>query len=633
MLKLFLLQIFRKHASKWLVLFVDVFLLCISFILAYAIRFDFRPNFDILLLEKQLLFIIIIGLFSFFSVGSFKGIIRHTTIKDAYSILKALSIYFCIAYLLIKSNAFFGVLENFKLPGSILLIHYFLAIFYLIFSRFVFKYLFELVSSELHTVSNVLIYGAGDSGIITYNVLSTDKNKSYRVVGFLDDDKNKSNKQIDRTKIYAPEKINKKFLEDAKVSIVIISIQRIDSEKLLEITDYFLNLEVLVKIVPPIINWIDGNLEVNQIKNFTIDDLLKRPVVLINNPNLENDIKDKVILVTGAAGSIGSEISRQLSILDYQHLILLDQAESPLYDLQQEFNHNGVVDFTAIVANVRDQHRIEEIFNKFKPHKVFHAAAYKHVPLMEENPYEAVKVNVYGTKVVADLSIKYHVEKFVMISSDKAVNPTNVMGASKRTAELYTSSLYDAGKTKFITTRFGNVLGSSGSVIPLFKKQIESGGPLTVTHKDITRYFMTIPEACGLVLDAGTMGEGGEIFIFDMGKSVKIIDLAKRMIKLSGLKFPEEMDIIYTGLRPGEKLYEELLANGEKTQPTHHHKIMIAKCSEFNPKKIKEDIIGLCDLSVYSEASIIVSKLKEIVPEYKSQNSSYEELDKHQGSF
>jgi FlaA1/EpsC-like NDP-sugar epimerase len=331
--------------------------------------------------------------------------------------------------------------------------------------------------------------------------------------------------------------------------------------------------------------------------------------------------------VTGAAGSIGSEICRQIAKHPYRNLILVDQAESPLYDLQQEFIQAGIKNFTAIVANLRDAHRMEHIFNKYKPQRVFHAAAYKHVPLMEENPYEAVKVNVFGTKILADLAIAHQIEKFVMISSDKAVNPTNVMGATKRAAEIYISSLFNTGKTKFITTRFGNVLGSNGSVIPLFKKQIAAGGPLTLTHKDITRYFMTIPEACGLVLEAGTMGEGGEIFIFDMGRSVKIITLAKRMIKLSGLSYPDDIDIIYTGLRPGEKLYEELLANEENMLPTHHKKIMIAKVTDLDSQKSKEAIIALCDLSEYSDVNSIVTKLKEIVPEYISQNSSFEKLD------
>jgi FlaA1/EpsC-like NDP-sugar epimerase len=375
--------------------------------------------------------------------------------------------------------------------------------------------------------------------------------------------------------------------------------------------------------------WIEGDLEANQIKQINIDDLLDREQIVIDNPIVQREVTDKVVFVTGAAGSIGSEISRQLATCNLKLLVLIDQAESPLYDLQQELLQIGVTNFTAIVADVRDENRMAEIFKEFRPQKVFHAAAYKHVPLMEESPYEAVKINICGTKIIADLSIKFKVERFVMVSTDKAVNPTNVMGATKKAAEMYISCLSNQkSKTKFTITRFGNVLGSNGSVIPLFKKQIEKGGPLTLTHKDITRYFMTIPEACSLVLEAGTMGVGGEIYIFDMGESVKIFELAKRMISLSGFKYPTDIDIKITGLRPGEKLYEELLANGEDTTKTYHKKILIAKTIEIN----NENIYKIIDFLFMNKQKLsnneIVTKLKEIVPEYISNNSKFEILDK-----
>ena len=627
MLKKLFLKTFSKYASKWLVLLVDVILLCISFVLAYFIRFDYFSNLDYNLLISQIPIIVIIGIFSFLVVGSYKGIVRHTTLRDAFTIFTALTIFTSILEFFNILNSIFDLAANMVIPRSIVIINYLVANLLLIISRFIFKFFFALVSSKELLISNVLIYGAGASGRITYEVLNRDKKNNLQVLGFIDDDKNKINKQIDRTKIYRPTKIDEKFIATNKIKILIISIQHIKSERLLEIINCYSDLGLSVKIVPPIADWINGDLQVNQIKDFTIDDLLKRPIIQINNPILKKDLKDKVILVTGAAGSIGSEICKQISKHSYLHLILVDQAESPLYDLQQEFHQADIKNFTVIVANLRDAHRMETIFNKYKPQRVFHAAAYKHVPLMEENPYEAVKVNVFGTRILADLAIAHQVEKFVMISSDKAVNPTNVMGATKRAAEIYISSLFNTGKTKFITTRFGNVLGSNGSVIPLFKKQIAAGGPLTLTHKDITRYFMTIPEACGLVLEAGTMGEGGEIFIFDMGKSVKIITLAKRMIKLSGLSYPDDIDIVYTGLRPGEKLYEELLATEENMLPTHHKKIMIAKVTNLDTQKSKEDIISLCDLSEYSDVNSIVTKLKEIVPEYISQNSNFEKLD------
>ena len=627
MLKKLFLKTFAKYASKWLVLLVDIILLCISFILAYIIRFDYLSNLDFSLLIKQIPIIAIVGIFSFLVVGSYKGIVRHTTLRDAFTILTALTVFTSLLEFFNILNSIFDISANLNIPRSIVIINYLVANLLLIISRFIFKFFFALISTKEVLISNVLIYGAGASGRITYEVLNKDKKNRLQVLGFIDDDKNKINKQIDRTKIYKPNRITNKFITDNNITVLIISIQHIKSDRLLEIINHYSDLGLNVKIVPPIADWINGDLQVNQIRDFTIDDLLKRPIIQIDNPVLKEDLKDKVILVTGAAGSIGSEICRQITKNPYQHLILVDQAESPLYDLQQEFIQNDIKNFSAIVANLRDAHRMETIFNKYKPQRIFHAAAYKHVPLMEDNPYEAIKVNVFGTRILADLAIAYQVEKFVMISSDKAVNPTNVMGATKRAAEIYISSLFNTGKTKFITTRFGNVLGSNGSVIPLFKKQIAVGGPLTLTHKDITRYFMTIPEACGLVLEAGTMGEGGEIFIFDMGSSVKIITLAKRMIKLSGLSYPDDIDIVYTGLRPGEKLYEELLATEESVLPTHHKKIMIAKVTELDTQKSKEAIIALCDLCEHSDVNSLVTKLKEIVPEYISQNSNFEKLD------
>jgi FlaA1/EpsC-like NDP-sugar epimerase len=404
-----------------------------------------------------------------------------------------------------------------------------------------------VLSTELNAITNALIYGAGEAGIITYGALNRDRQNNYDIMGFIDDDPNKINKKIDRIKIFSFSKINAKYIDRYDIAEVIISTQKIKPSRLLEITDQLLALNVKVKIVPPLVTWIDGDLKANQIKQVNIDDLLDRKQIFIDNPIVQREVKGQVILVTGAAGSIGSEISRQIASYDVQHLVLVDQAESALYDLQQELHQKGLQNFSALVADVRDEKRMREIFEQFRPQKVFHAAAYKHVPLMEDSPYEAVKINILGTKNIADLSIKYKVDRFVMISTDKAVNPTNVMGATKRVAEMYISCVSkQQKKTKFTTTRFGNVLGSNGSVIPLFKKQIDHGGPLTVTHKDITRYFMTIPEACRLVLEAGTMGEGGEIYIFDMGKSVKIFNMAKRMISLSGLKYPENIDIKIT---------------------------------------------------------------------------------------
>ena len=373
-------------------------------------------------------------------------------------------------------------------------------------------------------------------------------------------------------------------------------------------------------------DWINGELKLSQIKKVQIEDLLNRVPINIKNSKISNELKDQVIFVTGGAGSIGSEIVRQIANYDYKSLVIIDQAESPLYDLQQELKQNGFHNFIPIVADIRDKNRMSMYLQEFKPTLIFHAAAYKHVPLMEYNAYEAIKVNVAGTKMLVDLAISFGVDKFVFVSTDKAVNPTNVMGATKRIAEMYISCMHQENKTKFITTRFGNVLGSNGSVIPLFRKQIEKGGPLTVTHKDITRYFMTIPEASQLVLEAAAMGRGGEIFIFDMGESVRIFDLAKNMIKLSGLRYPEDIDIKISGLRPGEKLHEELLASGENSLPTYHKKIMIGKVRELEYTKVRSKIDELCVSNIFFNSDT-VKLMKEIVPEFVSNNSDFCDLD------
>ena len=624
----FFLKTLNKYASRWLVLCIDVFLVCFSFILSYIIRFDISFDFNTENFFYQLPLVFIISLVSFLFVGSYKGIIRHTGTKDAFNVFLGVTIFSLSISFIVIVNQLFSFFKMFTIPKSIILIHYLVSVFVLILSRYIFKAFYEVLSTELNSITNALIYGAGNSGIITYGALTRETKNSYDIVGFIDDDPNKINKKIDSIKIYGFSKINVEFIEKYDISEVIISTKKIKPSRLLEITDKLLLLNVKVKIVPPLTQWIDGTLEANQIKQVRIDDLLDRQQILIDNPIVKREVDNKIILVTGAAGSIGSEISRQLASYNLIQLILIDQAESALYDLQQELHQKAISNFSALVADVRDKNRMREIFEKYKPQKVFHAAAYKHVPLMEDSPYEAVKINVLGTKTIVDLSIKFKVERFVMVSTDKAVNPTNVMGATKRVAEMYiscTSKLQK--KTKFTITRFGNVLGSNGSVIPLFKKQIENGGPLTVTDKGITRYFMTIPEACRLVLEAGTMGEGGEIYIFDMGKSVKIFDMAKRMISLSGLKYPDDIDIKITGLRPGEKLYEELLADGENTTKTYHDKIMIAKTQKIDAKEIKPKIEELTTTFSDLNNSDLVAVMKDLVPEYVSNNSEFEKLD------
>lgn len=617
----------QKYASKWLVFGIDLTIVLLAFLMAYFIRFNFTLNFDLKQFLFQIPFIFVVAAYSFLVVGSFKSVIRHTGFTDVVNLFKSIVFMSTFSILFILFNRITGLFSGFTIPLSIIVIHSLLSFVALSSSRLFFKMAYKELKCKLISAKRVLIYGAGDSGIITYNALVSNLSSRYNVVGFIDDDVKKNGKSINGVPILSKNKITKKYVESNMIDEIVASSQTIDSNNLLNLIDSLIDLDVKITKVPPIEKWINGELNAKQIKQVEIEDLLGRPPIEIDNPNLVNEFRGEVVLITGAAGSIGSELVKQISNFDVKQLILVDQAESALYDVQQDLKRGGKHNFTAIVADIRDGLRVDSIFQQHKPSMVFHAAAYKHVPLMERFPYEAININVNGTKLLADTSSRYNVKKFVFVSTDKAVNPTSVMGATKRMAEMYISCLQKESKTKFITTRFGNVLGSNGSVIPLFKKQIENNKSLTLTHKEITRYFMTIPEASQLVLEAGTMGKGGEIFIFDMGKSVKIYDLAKNMIKLSGLRFPEDIDISITGLRPGEKLYEELLANGENTLSTYHKKIMISKTRELDYDKVKSDIEDLCITNRFQNNNIVM-KMKHLIPEYKSNNSDYERFDR-----
>lgn len=628
MFKKYFQHITSKNAPKWLVLAIDIYIVINTFILAYLIRFNFQLNFDLAKFSMQLPLIALVALLSFLIVGSYKGIVRHTGVRDAINIFVANSIMLLFLGGMVLVNRSFNIVSNFTIPLSILVIHYLLNMLLLIASRFIFKEIYCFLISDYRTAKRVLIYGTDEAGILTYSVLKDDKDNSVQIIGFIDDEKSKKGKTINRLNVYDSAAIDKEFISSKRVDEIILATQKIQPSQLIELTTNFAQLSVKVKIAPPIKTWIESELKSHQIKDVNVVDLLGRAPIELNNPILAQEFSEKIVLITGAAGSIGSEIAKQAANFNYKHIILIDQAESELYNLQQYFSAKNLHNITSIVADVRNEKRMDSIFKQYQPTIVYHAAAYKHVPFMEENPYESVCVNVLGTKIVAELSLKYTVEKFVMISTDKAVNPTNVMGATKRIAEMYMSCLNKKGSTKFITTRFGNVLGSNGSVIPLFQSQIKNGGPLTVTHKEITRYFMTIPEACQLVLEAGAMGKGGEIFVFDMGESIKIYDLALNMIHLSGKKYPDDIAIDIIGLRPGEKIHEELLGTSENTTATYHHKIMIAKIKETDDEdSVCDKIIALCDLNKEMNIKNTVLKIKEIVPEFISNNSKYEALD------
>lgn len=624
-----LLKLSNRYASKWLVLLFDVCVVLFTFFFAYLIRFNFVIDFNFSYFFKQLPFVLIAATISFLVVGTHKGVVRFTGVKDVINIVVGVNILATILIISTYLSRKYNYEAVFDVPGSIIYIHLLLNIFFLVALKFIIKSVYKAIISEFEVNKRVLIYGAGNSGIITYEALNNDSKSHVEVLGFIDDNESKIGKKINLVKVYGIESITPKFIEKYKIDEVIISIQNIQPNRLLTITNTLFDLGLNVKIVPKVQEWIEGDLSTGQIKDINIEDLLGREPIKIDNPLLKEEYDNQVILITGAAGSIGSELVRKLTPYQYKKLILLDNAESSLYDLQLELKNNDIEKFEIVVLDIRNKERLDFIFDTYKPNIVFHAAAYKHVPLMEQNPYEAVTVNVYGTYNVAKLAVKHGADKFVLISTDKAVNPTNVMGATKRIAEMCVCCMRSLGngKTKFITTRFGNVLGSNGSVIPLFKKQIESGGPITLTHQDIIRYFMTIPEACQLVLEASAMGLGQEIFVFDMGKPVKIFDLAKNLILLSGLKYPEDIDIKIIGLRPGEKIYEELLTSGENIKPTYHEKILIAKCEKVDAQEIEPLILDLCNISPAAQNIYIVSKIKELVPEYAPNNSKYEVLN------
>jgi FlaA1/EpsC-like NDP-sugar epimerase len=632
---LFIRRYSNRFLSRWLVLAIDVIIAIFSFLVATALRLNFR--YEELHLEVfiyHFVFLLSIRFITFLYFKTYSGIIRHTSIEDAVLILKTIFSGTMVAAIISLAIRYFLHVETLiYVPISILVIDFFICLFLMVSLRFMVKKFYESFINEFKPAVGVLIYGAGYSGLLTKNVIQNDRGINYQVLGFIDDNESKVGKTIEGIRVFNLGEALDKFVDTYEGLQVIMAIKNINIQAKRKISDVFLDRGVVVKTLPPVDKWVGGEFAINQIHNVKIEDLLGREEIQMNNKMISEEMNSKSILVTGAAGSIGSEIVRQLIAYFPSKIILVDQAESGLFDLEYELVGRipSNTEIVVKVADVSDINRMSYIFRTHKPSIVFHAAAYKHVPLMEKNPYEAVKINILGTRILADLAAENAVDKFVMVSTDKAVNPTNVMGATKRFAEMYTQSMnqLEGMHTKFIATRFGNVLGSNGSVIPLFKKQIERGGPVTVTHPDITRYFMTIPEACELVLEAATMGEGGEVFVFDMGESVKIINLAKKMITLSGMRVDRDIEIKFTGLRPGEKLYEELLSTDENTLPTHHPKILIAKVNV--PSYSYMDIQMNLMQEVLDEGgnnNELVSKIKEVIPEYKSNNSIFEKLDK-----
>ena len=578
----------------------------------------------------------VINLFFFWLFRTYSGIIRHSSYIDAIKLLfsqSAVLVFFlCFNFL---SELFY---QEKVFLNTALFINVVLSFCGLFLYRVIVKQTFELYFSETHTqkLIRTIIYGTDANALSVANALKFETPSRFKIVGFVDRNNQNASKRILDLPILVLKKKLPTLMRSVGAEGVIIADKGLSKEEQLIIVDQCLEYDYKVYMVPSISDW-ENQKEISQkIKNIQIEDLLERKPIVLDSKSITKQLKDKTVLITGAAGSIGSEIVRQVLSFDPKTVILLDQAETPLHNLcleTQSINSNSKIH--TIITDVRNKAALERIFKLYRPQMVYHAAAYKHVPLMEENPSQAILTNVDGTKNLADLSCEYQVKKFVMISTDKAVNPSNVMGASKRIAEKYVQSLHLKSRnenklkaTKFITTRFGNVLGSNGSVVPLFTKQIGEGGPITITHPEIIRYFMTIPEACQLVLEAGAMGNGGEIYIFDMGKPVKIIDLARKMIKLAGFIPDRDIKIKIVGLRPGEKLYEELLNNTSKTIPTYHEKIMIAQEIQEEFETLHAEIDELIGIASFFDNDDIVSKMKKIVPEFKSMNSTFEVLDK-----
>ena len=624
-----------RFLPQWLVLAFDLAVIFVSFYVAFAVRLNFElERLELHVETPQAFFVTSIYGLSFLLFRSYSGIIRHTGLNDAYRIFQATATAFVVMMLFGIITRFSGATLPWTTSYAVYLIHFLLAYFILMGARVVVKSVFaKLVRSHRDKGHRVIIFGAGASGVLARNALVNDPGTIYDMVAFADDNPGKTNKMLEGVPVMLPEKVlDKDFIKRSRADLLIISIQNLDPGRRAEIIEQALEFDLEVKVVPPLDHWVHGQLSTTQLQKVRIEDLMERQRITLDSANIATELKGKVVVVTGAAGSIGAEIARQAIAFGPARIILLDQAESALHDLQYEIGSNKSLEKHAhlteyIVANIKDECRMEQLFKTYKPDIVYHAAAYKHVPLMESFPYEALLTNVFGTKTIADLALKHETSKFVMVSTDKAVNPTNVMGASKRIAEIYTQCLSNSN-TQFITTRFGNVLDSSGSVIPLFRKQIERGGPVTVTHKEITRFFMMISEACNLVLEAGAMGNGGEIFLFDMGSPVKIIDLANKMIRLSGLEPGKDIVVKEIGLRPGEKLYEEVLNNEENTLPTYHPKIMLAQVRPNERAMVKQELEELRALISLGDDFKLVAKMKEIVPEYRSENSVFSSLDR-----
>ncbi len=619
----FLLRLSQRFVSPWVVLTIDTFIVMVAFVSAYLLRFNFMPGEGSAEVILKQVFVFAAFCLTFFLIfKTHRGIIRHTSLHDVLRVFLAITVAvasIATVYPVVGARTDLASL-NFSL--AILLIAYMACLLLLVLFRLSVKVIYLSLTRYRRDQENVLIFGAGEMGIATLQSISTTSNSPFRVIGFIDDNPAKHAKTVSGIRVYGREALSGDFLKKNNVNHIILAIQHMPVELRKQVIEQCLGMGVKLLTVPGFNNWDEGRLQVKQIRKVRIEELLQRDPIKIENRLVKTKVEGQVVMVTGAAGSIGSELARQLSRLSPKALILLDQAETPLFELEQELKKtdHGPTEIHYLLGDVSQTNNLRRVFQKYRPDIIYHAAAYKHVPMIESNPMEALRVNVFGTRNIALLAFEYKVSTFVLVSTDKAVNPTSFMGVSKRLAEIYIQSLgkYINSATGFITTRFGNVLGSNGSVIPTFEKQITDGGPVTVTHPDMTRFFMTIPEACELVLEASTMGHGGEILVFDMGEQLRILDVAKKMIRLSGLEPFKDIDIVYTGLRPGEKMYEELFSSTEENMPTHHPKIMIARLNGISYEYVAGKLEQIEKMLEEYELTDIQAVISELVPTEKA---------------
>ena len=632
------------YLPKRIILIADILLVILSFTLTYLICFNLiRAPFIFTSFLVKLGLCVVVHVLFFWLFKTYMGILRYSTFRDALRIFNA--VFFANLTLVFINELLAIYSAKFIFPDIGFFINFVLTFGLIFFFRMFVKLLFDYAKVfDLKKRKNIplLVYGIKPSDVDLAQMIKNNENLPYRVVGFISPESASSDKTILDLPVTYEEDFFSKIEKKDQQRAILINPKEIERKEKRELADKCIQYEIDLLSTPPIEDWKDNRKKTKKLKKVKIEDLLGRIPIAIDVQTIGNNLEGKTVLVTGAAGSIGSEIVRQLSKFNLGLLILCDMAESPLHQVGLELKEKYPdINYILITGNIQNHGQMKSVFEKYLPHYIYHAAAYKHVPMMEEHPCDAILTNVMGSKHIADLAVEFNAEVFVMISTDKAVNPSNVMGASKRIAEIYIQSLSamlkkqpgDKKLTKFVTTRFGNVLGSNGSVIPRFEKQIKKGGPVTVTDPEIIRYFMTIPEACRLVLEASNLGKGDEVFVFDMGESVKIKDMAEEMIRLSGLEPYKDIDIVFTGLRPGEKLYEELLYDKEQVKPTPNEKIMIGAVTEYDYKEIEESVNKLIKTAYTYSNMDTVKMMKEIVPEFISQNSIYCELDKKPSSI